>query len=422
MKLGEGKEFPCKYMMDYKKENIERLRQYFMDGCKDLSKPLTMGLELEHFIVKKDTKESVSYYGECGVEALLKRLMPNYSQSAYSEGHLIGLGREDLAVSIEPAAQLEVSISPQVDGRRIQQIYDQFLAEITPILLEWGYELVTVGYQPKSKVEELDLIPKNRYRFMKDYFDKISPYGQYMMKGTAATQVSIDYYSEEDFSNKYKIAYALYPILALLCDNMVYFEGEENKESVMRMKIWDHVDNARVEVEPYLNEGSIDFKSYAEFVYSTPLIVQKEKEGDIATTKSASELYANRLISTEDIEHILSMVFPIIRLKHYLELRVADSMPLGSVYAYLLLIKGLFADITRVKNYVDELVLNHPNWTKELLTVIRAEGIDGQLYHHKVRDIVIDLYGMILGNLNDPEVAYLEEYKKGIINKGSLLL
>ncbi len=407
--------------MNYKKENINRIVEYFKEGCKEELRPLTIGLELEHFVVDKETKNSVSYYGERGIEALLERLKPLYEESAYSEGHIIGLGRESLAVSIEPAAQLEISISPQEDGRRIQRIYDQFYDEIMPILLEWGYELITAGYQPKSKVAELDLIPKSRYRFMKEYFDKIGPYGQYMMKGTAATQVSIDYYSEEDFSAKYKIAYALYPVLAKLCDNIVCFEGKENKEPMMRMTIWDHVDNARVNVEPYLKNGTLDFKRYAEFVYETPLIVDKNKDEDYATRQSASEVYASKIMTSQEIEHILSMVFPILRLKHYLEIRVADSMPMGSVNAYLLLIKGLFKDITTVTQYVDELIMDHPNWSRELLNVIRRDGIEGQIYDTTVRDIVIELYGMALSNLEDNEVRYLEEYKKNIIDSGSLL-
>ncbi len=408
--------------MDYKKENINRIIKHFEEGCKQVATPFSIGLELEHYVVDKNTKDSVSYYGERGIEVLLERIKPFYEESAYSEGHLIGLGRPGLAVSIEPAAQLEVSIGPQTDGKSIQAIYDQFMAELMPILLEWGYELITAGYQPKNKVKELDLIPKNRYRFMQEHFDKIGPYGQYMMKGTAATQVSIDYYSEEDFSEKYKVAYALYPILAMLSDNMPIFEGQENSKPIKRMEIWEHVDNARVDVEPYLQDGTINFSRYADFVYNTPLIVDKEKDEDIATEKAASEVFEKRLMTDEDIEHVLSMVFPMIRLKHYLEIRVADSMPYGSVYAYVLFIKGLFSDVSRVKKYVDELVKDHPNFTHDLITVIQTDGIQGQIYNYKMKDIVTQLYGIVISNLQDIEVAYLEEYKKSILNKGSLLL
>ncbi len=408
--------------MNYRKENKERLIKYFKEGIKDPEQQLTIGLELEHFVIDTETGNSVSYSGEKGIEAILKQIEPYFTESVYSEGHLIGLGRDNLAISIEPAAQMEVSISPQADGRRILFIYDQFMNQLLPVIKEWGYNLVTTGYQPKNGVDELELIPKNRYRFMEEYFNQIGPYGKYMMKGTAATQLSIDYYSEEDFSAKYRIAYALYPILAMLCDHVPVFEGNENKTPVMRMNIWDHVDETRVNVESFMKDGTLDFASYAEFVYSTPLIVKKEKEGDVATTKSANEEFANSLMSYDDVEHVLSMVFPMLRLKHYLEIRVADSMPIGSVYAYILLTKGLFSDITRVSAYVDGLLASHENWSRTLLAAIRQDGVNAVVGDIKVKNIVEEIYGMVIGNLEDSEVMYLEEYKKVILDKGSLLL
>ena len=41
----------------------------------------------------------------------------------------------------------------------------------------------------------------------------------------------------------------------------------------------------------------------------------------------------------------MSMVFPMIRAKQFLELRYADSMPIDRVLSYVLVLKGLFTDI-----------------------------------------------------------------------------
>ena len=181
--------------MDKFTQNKEQIIQYLKDGCKSIDTPLCFGVELEHFIVDASTKEAVSYYGDCGVEVILEKLTPYYEQKVYSEGHLIALGRVDIALSLEPAAQLEVSISPKQDIEEIYAVYEQFIQEITPILEDFEYELVTTGYQPKSRVNDLELLPKTRYRFMDAYFGKIGCFGRQMMRGTAATQVSIDYYS-----------------------------------------------------------------------------------------------------------------------------------------------------------------------------------------------------------------------------------
>ena len=49
-------------------------------------------------------------------------------------------------------------------------------------------------------------------------------------------------------------------------------------------------------------------------------------------------------MTLEDIEHVIGMVFPDVRLKTQLEIRVADSMPIASALAYSALLIGIFYD------------------------------------------------------------------------------
>lgn len=331
--------------MDNYRRNKENIIQYLRDGCKNADIPMQFGVELEHFVVNKDTKEAVSYYGENGIEAILTQLMPLYEETVYSEGHLIALGREEIAISLEPAAQLEVSISPQTDIEAIRIIYEQFVKEITPILQKHSYEMVTFGYQPKSRVENLELLPKPRYRFMDAYFAKIGPFGRQMMRGTAATQVSIDYYSEEDFSNKYRIAYVLKDVLAYFCSNSPVYEGCGYNGYALRDDIWAKTDKRRVDVAGFMLDGTMSFEDYANFVMQVPVIVNKEGAEEYYDERTVREIAKERIFSKEELSHMLSMVFPMIRAKHFLEIRFADSMPMEKVLKYVLILKGLFTDI-----------------------------------------------------------------------------
>ena len=314
--------------------------------------PLHFGVELEHFVVRKDTKEAVSYYGENGVEAILQGLLPFYEENAYSEGHLIALAREGIALSLEPAAQLEVSISPQTDIAEIQAIYNKFVAEITPILERYSYELVTLGYQPKSRVEDLELLPKPRYRFMDAYFAKIGPYGRQMMRGTASTQVSVDYYSEEDFTDKYRIMYALKDLLSEFCSNAPVYEGKGYTGSALRDEIWSQTDARRVDVSTYMIDGMMSFEDYADFVMQTPVIVNREGSEESYDERTIGEIAKERVFTGEELSHMLSVVFPMIRAKHFLEIRFADSMPMERVLKYVLLLKGLLTNVTYTKEWV----------------------------------------------------------------------
>lgn len=343
-------------MKNYMKINRDKILQYFENGCKPNSDPLQFGLELEHFIVKKESIESISYYGEHGIEALLKKMVPLYSDTIESEGHIIGLTRSDISISLEPAAQLEISISPQSDINRINQIYDNFYSEIEPILDLWGYRIITYGYRPKENADTLDLIPKKRYEFMDRYFQKIGPYGRQMMRGSASTQVSIDYYSETDFTTKYRLATILMPVLGKICFNTPYYEGGDTQGEIPRFCIWNYTDERRVDIQPFYKNGKLTFNDYIDFVMQAPVIVDLTNDIETYSERTIGEICNERELSEKEMEHVLSMVFPMIRLKNYLEIRYADSMPIESAVCYLILIKGLF---TNTKETLENLEMIH---------------------------------------------------------------
>jgi glutamate--cysteine ligase len=62
------------------------------------------------------------------------------------------------------------------------------------------------GYQPASKIAEIDMIPKLRYVKMAQHMSQNGRYALNMMKGTCSAQVSIDYTSESDFYKKISIS------------------------------------------------------------------------------------------------------------------------------------------------------------------------------------------------------------------------
>lgn len=363
--------------MDIFKKNKEEIIQYLSDGCKPTDMAMHFGVELEHFVVNASTKEAVAYEGECGVEAILKELMPFYNESAYSQGHLIALGRDGIDLSLEPGAQLEVSISPQTDVFCIKEIYDAFCEEIRPILEKYSYEMVTVGYQPKSKVDDLGLLPKARYEYMDKYFQAIGPWGRRMMRGTASTQVSIDYYSEEDFMKKYRIAYYLRDILACFFSNTHVFEGKANTERDLRDKIWMGTDKRRVDVSAYMKNNTLSFADYTEFVMQTPVIVNKEAGSEFYDERTIGEIAKERIFSKDEMVHMLSMVFPMIRAKQFLELRFADSMPMDKVLCYVLLIKGLFSDVEYTQGLIFTQEFEKMNADAKMRHIV--EGITSKL-------------------------------------------
>ncbi len=319
--------------------NREDLVAWLREGCRKNLQGTQLGIELERFIVDPVTQRAVPYYGERGVEEILLALMEEENKGArrvtsktMSEGHCIGYETADYSITLEPAAQLEISARPVCDVFAYRDIYEAFEERLLRVLKRFGWEIAAYGYQPASRVDDLAIIPKERYRLMDAAFKTIGHYGRCMMRGTASTQISVDYADEEDFARKYRLAYALRTVFADLCDNMPVFEGAPNTKPHMRLEIWQHVDPARDDVHQYMTEGGMTFDAYADFVLHAPQIVPAGEENEV--------------------EHALSMVFPDVRAKHYIEIRVGDSMPLKGIMAYGIVVRTLFSDVRAAEDFL----------------------------------------------------------------------
>lgn len=399
-------------MNDAAEKLEQELIKYFRQGIKKDSKTFCMGLELEHILVDGTSGKAVDYYGENGVEQILEELSPYYKKKIYSENHLVGLGQEEFILTLEPAAQLEISIYPQSEINHIAEIYSEFRKSIEPVLRKYGYLLAQVGYQPCNKAEELSLIPKERYKMMDFYFEKIGKYGQEMMRGTASTQVAIDYYSEEDFMVKYKVANLLAPIVQFLFEHTPFYEGRENKEPMIREKIWKNVDRERVDVWKQQNSLDMDFQSYAKFVLDVPMIVKQTESGVEYSEETAREIYKSKKeLAKIEIEHILSMVFPMVRLKNYIEIRYADSMPIKQAMSYVVFMKGLFVGIEETNAYFESLHVNHIAMVESAYMMLRMYGKNAVIYGKAFGEIVKDLYEIVKRHVREEELAWIGNSK-----------
>lgn len=340
--------------MSYEQENKQALVAYFTEGAKG-DKPLgALGVEVEHFVVTAEGEYSVSYAGrsegEFGVRDVLAHLADAYPQHTYGlEGDLIGLASDEASITLEPAAQLEISIAPYSSISQILRVYNEFRAEVDPFLAEHGCKLVTGGYHPTARALDLTLIPKQRYRFMNDYFKEIGTRGERMMRASASTQVSVDYQDEADAIRKMRIAQALAPIFASVADNTAVFEAEPAPR-LARFALWRNVDNDRCGSVPGLFNEGYSFADYAEWILRTcPIFVTRPSVDDptgpnlrAVYGQSAYEAYGDAPMTRADIEHVLSMFWPDVRLKNFVEIRPADSLPAPLMAGYAALVKGIF--------------------------------------------------------------------------------
>ena len=396
-------------------DNIEIIAQYLKSGCKN-DKPHKTGIEIEHFITENGTGNNVPYSGKGGVREILEAISVNYDERAYSDGFLIGLANDRYSLSIEPSAQLEISISPVENISEAEKIYYEFIDTISPHLERLDYELVTEGCRKKGRATEQELIPKKRYEFMDKYFKTTGNCGVVMMRSTASVQVSIDYSDEEDFIKKYRLATVLSPLFSLICDNSSYFEGEKYNGRMARSYVWKNVDNDRCGIVPYTFDGDFGFYKYARYIYENPAILIMENNEAVYTgSRKISSIYEHKSLSLADTEHILSMFFPDVRAKKYIEIRPADSMPLPFALSYAAFIKGIFEskDIPDIKGITVKDV-------EDAKDVLMENGFDAIIYGKRADDMCDELLECAKSNLNESDLSYIKPIENIIKSRKTL--
>jgi len=362
------------------------LVEFFRGGCK-APEQFKLGFELEHFIVGIDTGANVNFSESGGAGGLMEELAPLFPVRTRENGRVLALSDRTTSLSLEPGGQLEISVAPCGAIAEIEAAYMRFRRLVDPRLLRHNSRLETYGYLPVSSVRDIELLPKQRYRYMDAHFRNTGRMGLHMMRGTAACHAAIDYGSEADFVDKVRCATLLGPILAFISSNSPVFEGEPNRNALLRTQIWRSVDTARTRLDTIF-DASFGFRKYAEFVLGPPLIFRAKKEEDA-------------------LLHCLSLVFPDVRLRQYIEIRVADSMPIERALAYLALVKGLFADMPRLKRWLGQF-----EWSCSAVTAaqdaLMARGARAVVYGKPIAWMIDRLTALAGENLDARESDYLK--------------
>ena len=330
---------------------LEEMSAFFNERC--VSTPSLLGVEFEHFLVDVDTLKSYAYDDPNGEKTILTALSGEGWEIISQEGDaILGLKKNGHTITLEPGGQIEISLKAFDNLHEIEAAYLDVIREIKNHLKD-NQRIVSIGYHPKSKIDDLPLLPKERYRYMYDYFEDRGQYCHNMMKGTASTQVSIDYSDEADYRKKNRVAQFLSPILASLLDSTPIFEGKPYKGYNCRVDIWQHTDINRSKIIKGSFDENFGFMDYSRYLLNLPPLILKS-EGNYHFTKGVPlyELLKTYPLEMKgDFEHIQSMVFPDVRLKGFLEIRMADAMPYPYNMSVPMLIKAIFYNALLLEKY-----------------------------------------------------------------------
>ena len=394
---------------DFHEMNRDKLVAFFEKGDKYTR---SLGFELEHVLLHRGTHAPVTYSEPGGVLDVLRRLATDYDEVVGDGDEILGLMRPGEAITIEPAAQLEISAGPFASVVDIERSYLDFRRRLDPILEEYGLETPMLGYNPSAKAADLELIPKFRYECMTKFLGEQAYEGICMMRGTASLQVSIDFRHEADAIRKLRIAQILAPILALMCDNSPKFEGEERSCQLVRTAVWAGMNQDRVGTIPGSLSPGFSFADYADYILSREAILVPDADAPegwrFVGNQTFDEVYAHREMTNAEIEHALSMVWPDARLKNFVEIRPADAMPIEYCLAYAVLIRSVFYNDCNL-DVLDSLLADvDEEQVRDAKCELMRSGYGAQVYGRPVEFWADLLMVLASGTLEPDEFIYLE--------------
>ena len=241
----------------------EDLINFFHQGAK---KEIFIGLENEKFLFDQSTNSRATYSKVRDVLHYLKKF--GWQEIAEGE-NLIGLTSNGKNISLEPGNQIELA------GAKLKNIHETcsesfvFLDQMKKACEELNLKMISVGFDPISKIENVPKNPKQRYELMTIEMPKHGKSSLDMMYKTCGTQINLDYISESDFKIKFKLASYLTPVSIALFANSSIKEMKPSSFLSYRSKVWQNTSRGGL---PEIFLEDMNFEKYADYTINSPLL------------------------------------------------------------------------------------------------------------------------------------------------------
>jgi len=311
-----------------------------------------IGTEHEKFGFRLDDLRPPTFEGPQGIRAVLEGLAQFGWSPVIENGNLIALKKDGASVTLEPAGQLELSGAPLENLHQTCSESASHLGELKIVSDRLGIGFFGMGFQPKWSRDEMPWMPKGRYQIMRDYMPRVGGLGLDMMTRTCTVQVNLDYQSEADMVDKFKVSLALQPIATALFADSPFLEGRPNGYLSYRSHIWTDTDPDRTGMLDFVFEDGFGFERYVDYLLDVPMyfVYRDGRYIDAAGLSfrdfmdgTLSVLPGERPNFADWGDH-LTTAFPEVRLKRFLEMRGADAGPWSRLCALPAFWVGLLYD------------------------------------------------------------------------------
>jgi glutamate--cysteine ligase len=332
-------------------EDKSDLLSVFAGGEKPVDQWL-IGTEHEKFVYCRSDFHAPSYDEPGGIRDLLMALTEFGWEPIEENGNVIAMSGADGTVSLEPAGQLELSGAALTNLHETCAETGRHLEQVKAIGEKTGKGFLGLGMWPDKSRAELPIMPKGRYGIMLNYMPKKGNLGLDMMLRTCTIQTNLDYSSEADMAQKFRVALALQPLGTALFANSPFTDGKPNGYLSYRSHIWSDTDPDRTGMLPFVFEDGFGYERYADFALDVPMyFVYRDGQYLDASGLNFRDFLNGELPilpgekpTIDDWNDHLSTIFPEVRLKSFLEMRGSDGGPWNRICALPALWVGLLYD------------------------------------------------------------------------------
>jgi glutamate--cysteine ligase len=237
-------------------------------------------------------------------------------------------------LTFEPGGQLELSgpAYPGLADALAAMAADTAAARAA--LAPRGVTLVGTGLDANGARDRVLDAP--RYRAMEEYFDTRWPAGRTMMRNTASVQVNLDLGEGEEVAARWRRAHDLGPLLVAAFANSPFdATGRATGWCSTRFAVWEGIDPSRTGAA--YREGEDPCASFTRYVLDAGvMMIWRGRPGaDDAHVPAAGLRFGDWVDhghplghpTVDDLDYHLTTLFPPVRPRGWLELRMIDALP-----------------------------------------------------------------------------------------------
>ncbi len=352
--------------MENKILNKENLISFISSGCKK-KKDWMIGTEHEKFAFTKKDLKPVNFEH---ITSIFNLLIDKFKWKKIIENNTaIALKKDGSTITLEPGGQIELSGAPMKNLFDTCKEVNSHKSELKSISEELEIDYMGMGFLPKWDLDQISLMPKERYQIMYNHMNKTGNHGRDMMLRTCTIQANFDFESELDMIKKFRVSMAIQPAIIALFANSPFVSGKLSKYLSYRSWVWSQTDRSRCGILPLVFDESFSFEAYVDYLLNVPMYFIKRGEkyldfsGKSFKKFMLGELdgYLSEYPTIEDWSDHMTVAFPEVRLKKIIEVRGADGGPWSSVCALPAFWTGILYD----KDILDETWELVKNWTND---------------------------------------------------------